>query len=263
MAETESMSQHDDTRPRERQLKKAEANSALRAWLDSARGAQYAALESSLIGAALRSVIGYRLLQIGRWGLDESLYANSPMLQHWIVALDGESDVHLHCDGRALPIANRSIDAVLLPHSLERVTSPHRLLREVDRVLCPHGHVILSGFNPWGLWAAGQRLPWNKARYPRASRFYTLNRVRDWLELLDFELVEVRRFSLRFPRSQEGSEGDALRRLLGPLSQSYQIVARKRIIPLTPIRPRWPRVSVVTPAVLPEARAQRVRWPTR
>jgi len=231
---------------------------ALNSWVNSPRGAQYVALESGQIGSALPLLVGYRLLQIGRWGLDDSLFRGSPMLQHWVLGIGDENNTHFRCDGQSLPIANRSVDAVLLPHSLERVASPHRLLREVDRVLCPHGHIIVSGLNAWGFWAAGQRLPWHAPYYPRDQRFYTLNRVRDWLELLDYEPVDVRRFGLQFPRLQEQTS-EPLRRLLGPLSQAYQIVARKRVIPLTAIRPRWPRSVAVTPAAMPEARAQRVR----
>jgi hypothetical protein len=109
------------------------------------------------------------------------------------------------------------------------------------------------------LWAAGQRLPWGKPHYPTSGRFYTLNRVRDWLEQLDFEVMEIRRFGLHFPRLQNPGGPQAVRRLLGPLSQAYQILARKRVIPLTLVRPRWPRPAVVAPAALPEARVHRVR----
>ncbi|MGH8453672.1 MAG: class I SAM-dependent methyltransferase [Nevskiales bacterium] len=229
------------------------------AWLNSTRGTQFVALEREQIGRRLPGLIGYRLLQIGRWGLDDTLYENSPMLQHWVVGVGRENDVHLRCDGRTLPIASRSVDAVLMPHSLERVTSPHRLLREVDRVLCAHGQVVVSGFNPWGLWAAGQRLPWGKPHYPSTSRFYTLNRVRDWLELLDFEITEARSFGLNFPRLQSAAGAGSASQLLAPFSQAYQLLARKRVIPLTPQRPRWQRVPVTAPNALPEARVHRVR----
>jgi SAM-dependent methyltransferase len=228
-------------------------------WLNSAGGAQFVGLERSQISSALPSLVGHRLLQIGRWGFDDSLYEASPLLQHWIVGVGQEQGVHLRCDGRSLPIASRSVDAVLMPHSLERVPSPHRLLREVDRVLCAHGQVIVCGFNPWGLWATGQRLHWTQPRYPLERRFYTLNRVRDWLELLDFEVVEVRCFGLHFPRLQHARGPEPLRRLLSLLSQAYQIQARKRVVPLTPVRLRWPRPAVVAPTALPEARVHRVR----
>lgn len=239
-------------------LHKLETESLVQ-WLQSPGGSQFVALERSQFFQTLPSLIGYRLLQIGRWGLDDSLYENSPMLQHWILGVAQEHAVHLHCDGYTLPIASRSVDAVLMPHSLERVRSPHRLLREVDRVLCAHGQVIVSGFNPWGLWAAGQRMPWGKPHYPTDGRYYSPNRVRDWLELLDFEITELRYFGLHFPRLQNTSSVEPLIRLLAPLSQAYQIQARKRVIPLTPQRPRWRPASVMATGALPEARVHRDR----
>ena len=51
-----------------------------------------------------------------------------------------------------LPIETNSIDLVLLPHILEFSSNPHQILREVQRVLMPEGHVIVCGFNPRSLW---------------------------------------------------------------------------------------------------------------
>ncbi len=231
----------------------------LSVWLKSARGSQYVALERGQIGELLPGLVGHRLLQIGRWGHDDSLFESSTMLQHWVLGLDDEPSVHLRFDGHTLPIASRSIDAVLMPHSLERVRSPHRLLREVDRVLCAHGQVIVAGFNPMGLWALGQRMPWRRWTYPSGSHFYSMNRVRDWLELLDFEITCIRHYSLGFPRLQNDTDSLPVHRVLAPFSQAYQLQARKRVIPLTPLRPRWQRASVVAARALPEARAQRAR----
>lgn len=228
-------------------------------WIKSARGSQYVSLERGQIGGLLPGLVGHRMLQIGRWGHDDSLFESSTMLQHWVLGLDEELQVHLRFDGHTLPIASRSVDAILMPHSLERVRSPHRLLREVDRVLCAHGQVIVSGFNPIGLWAIGQRMPWRRCPYPTGSNFYSMSRVRDWLELLDFEITGVRCFSLGFPRLQGGATPLPLHRLLAPFSQAYQLQARKRVIPLTPMRPRWQRASVVAARALPEARVHRAR----
>src|ERR1041384_1029171 len=123
-------------------------------WLDSIPGRELLDLESERMKATLPSLIGHRLLQIGRWGFDASLYGRSPLLQHWILGIHPGDRTHARIDCQSLPVATRSVDAVVLPHSLELAGSPHRLLREVDRVLCPHGQVIITGFNPWGWWRA-------------------------------------------------------------------------------------------------------------
>jgi ubiquinone/menaquinone biosynthesis C-methylase UbiE len=56
------------------------------------------------------------------------------------------------CDAEQLAVASDSVDAVLLPHTLERSSSPHAVLREVDRVLRPDGVLIVLSFAPGGLW---------------------------------------------------------------------------------------------------------------
>ena len=54
----------------------------------------------------------------------------------------------------SLAMASDSVDAVLLPHTLEYEPDPHEILREVGRVLSGEGHLIVLGFRPlssWGL----------------------------------------------------------------------------------------------------------------
>ena len=46
-----------------------------------------------------------------------------------------------------LPFATHSIDLVVMPHILEFTEDPHQVLREVERVLVPEGHVVITGFN--------------------------------------------------------------------------------------------------------------------
>ncbi len=234
---------------------------ALQHWFSSPGGRQLVEREASQVQAVLPSLIGCRLLQIGSWGLDADMFQGGSILQHWVLGLTSAPGVHACIDGRSLPVASRSVDTVLLPHSLELVSSPHRLLREVDRVLCNHGHVIIQGFNPLGFWAMRQGLPWGKQRFPKeGARFYTQNRVRDWLELLDFDIIEVRRYGARYPANRPSPEaGDVMGLLYAPLCQGYLVLARKRVIPLSPLRQRRASPRVVVPAALPEARVHRSR----
>jgi SAM-dependent methyltransferase len=93
-----------------------------------------------------------------------------------------------------LPFATHSIDLVVMPHILEFAHDPHQVLREVERVLVPEGHVVITGFNPASLWGVrqfGTRL--GAAPFlPREGHFIALPRVKDWLKLLSFELARGR-----------------------------------------------------------------------
>jgi ubiquinone/menaquinone biosynthesis C-methylase UbiE len=47
-----------------------------------------------------------------------------------------------------LPLESASVDAVLLPHTLDFCAEAHRVLREVERVLIPEGRLMIFCFNP-------------------------------------------------------------------------------------------------------------------
>jgi SAM-dependent methyltransferase len=133
-----------------------------------------------------------------------------------------------------LPVLDKSVDAVVLPHSLEFSPSPHRVLGEVNRVLNDRGRLIVLGFSPWSFWALRQRLGLRYRAFPPGARFVSVGRLCDWLELLDFEVADVRRYGVGFPWTHpvpEGSRG--LERWFGAWSEGYMLVAKKRVIPLS------------------------------
>jgi len=87
-----------------------------------------------------------------------------------------------------LPLPARSVDLMVLPHVLEFTRKPHRILREVNQVIAPEGHIVIVGFSPISLWGVRRFIfPWRK-KVPWSGRFYSLARIQDWLSLLDFEL---------------------------------------------------------------------------
>src|SRR5882672_5382345 len=136
-----------------------------------------------------------------------------------------------------LPFAANSIDLVVLPHILEFAEEPHQVLREVDRVLVPEGQVVITGFNPASLWGLRQSLTRLGARpfLPRSGHFIALPRIKDWLQLLSFE-VNRGRFGCYTPwaRSEAwlrrwsalGKAGDGWWPLLGSI---YMVTAVKRV----------------------------------
>ncbi len=98
-----------------------------------------------------------------------------------------------------------SLDLVVLPHTLEFSADPHHVLREVERVLVPEGRVVISGFNPASLWgfrqARGRVFRASQLYLPEAGDFIGPWRLRDWLQLLSFE-VESDRYGCYRPAIQ-------------------------------------------------------------
>jgi SAM-dependent methyltransferase len=99
---------------------------------------------------------------------------------------DGMSEVR--SDLHFLPFAANSIDLVVMPHTLEFDANPHQVLREVERVLVPEGHVIVTGFNPFSLWGAKRTLSRREALPPWRGAYLSVPRLKDWFSLLGFEM---------------------------------------------------------------------------
>jgi SAM-dependent methyltransferase len=219
-------------------------------WFDSPPGRTLLELEARVLAEALSDVVGFEMLQVGRWGAGARLAAHARAQRHWLVAPDarGPGAIRASCD--ALPIASGSIEGVLLPHTLEHAPNPHEILREVERVLMGEGQVVICGFNPLGPWGLRNRVSGGRF-LPHAGRLLGEGRIRDWLGLLGFEVVLARRFLFAPPwRGRRGAEaGGWLERrgpdLFGPLAGAYLVKARKRVRALTPIRPVWQRARVV------------------
>ncbi len=202
-------------------------------WLDTPRGRLLLRHERAHLDQALQKLFGRTLLQVGNWA--------PRLLQsvaHWRNGVFGtEPGADVICDLGALPLAPNSVDAVLLAHSLESAASAHRLLREVDQILSQRGQLLILGFNPYSWWGLRQRLlPWYPA-LPARERLLSRARIHDWLRLLDYEVVECDSF---------GPGMDRRLRLIQPLlaffAPAYLIRARRRRLPLTPVRrPVWSR----------------------
>jgi SAM-dependent methyltransferase len=219
-------------------------------WLGTPLGARVHALETEVLEEALSDVVGFELLQIGSWGAGDEI-SKAARTQHrcWL-APDSRGENAIRADYHTLPVASGSVEAVLLPHTLEYATHPHEVLREVERVLVGEGIVTIFGFNPVGPWgirhlAGGRRFP------PWSQRMLGESRLRDWLRLLGLEVVTARRYlytlpwNRRLPLGAEQWLETRGSRLAPPLAGAYLVKARKRVHALTPLRPVWharPRV---------------------
>jgi SAM-dependent methyltransferase len=160
-----------------------------------------------------------------------------------------------------LPFATQSIDLVVMPHILEFAAEPHQVLREVDRVLVPEGHVVITGFNPLSLWGVRQWLTrlGMQPYLPREGQFIGLPRVKDWLKLLSFE-VNRGRFGCYLPwvRSDRWLQrwrfmdkaGDRWWPVLGSI---YMVTAVKRVRGMRLVGAVRKRVEVLRPALAPAA----------
>ncbi|SHI33269.1 class I SAM-dependent methyltransferase [Pollutimonas bauzanensis] len=160
-------------------------------WLGTAPGQYVQAWEQKQIDGMVANVFGYHAIQIGlpHWDL---LQANRiPFKGRTGILFDqaGGQGAVVVADPENLPFDTQSIDLLVLPHVLECSNAPHQILREAERVLMPEGRVVISGFNPWSLWGARERIPGLDPLIPvPAPMQVSLARLKDWFKLLSFDL---------------------------------------------------------------------------
>ena len=240
---------------------------ALHSWLRSPLGERLYALERKLAAEALAQVFGWQLLQIGLWGDDDALITEARTQRKSVLGWHGARNPQdaaptamIRSRTDSLAVASDSIDAVLLPHTLEYEPDPHEILREVERILSGEGHLVVFGFRPLSSW--GMRHLFARHGFPPGiERLIGERRLRDWLKLLGFEIVDARRYLFALPwtaaSTPEGFFERAGERLWPLFASGYMLKARKRVYAITPIRPRWRlRPKVVGGLIEPTTRSR-------
>lgn len=231
------------------------------AWFDTPLGRHVFAAEQALMAEALAQAFGFVLVQVGHWGAPGGLLGASRVPRHVFAARAPAAEDAVRCAPEALPFAASSVDVVVLPHTLERVDNPHAVIREAERVLVGEGHLLVLGFNPWSAWGLKRAL--GRTRFPcDAAHCISESRLRDWLALLDFEVTVTTRFLHRPPLDHAGYLARSAwlerfgRRLWPGLGGGYLLVARKRVLGMTPLRPRWREPRAIPALANPVARRE-------
>ena len=221
---------------------------ALHGWFAGAPGRLILDAEIAQLNRTLPDLFGYYLLQVGRLA-DADLLAMSRVMHRIVVEIDDEAQCigypTIRGSSTMLPVDSDSVDVVLMPHILEFETRPHEALREAFRVLVPEGTLIITGFNPWSFMGAWRLFRGSRGGVPWSGHFLGLNRLKDWLAVLGFDVRHPRMCFFKPPFHNERllKRLDFLEvaggRALPYFAGAYLIVAVKRITTLTPIRPRW------------------------
>jgi SAM-dependent methyltransferase len=208
-------------------------------WLQSSRGKALRAAEALLLREALEDCFGWEMLQIGLWGGERELVAGGRTRRQTVISSTDSRGADVIARLTQLPVASDSVDAVLLPHTLEFETDPYAVLREVDRVLTGEGKLLVLGFHPWSLW--GLRAKATRGGWPpQLRRLLSERRLRDWLVLLGYEVTETRRYLYDAPWGEPALASRSLHRSwYNPLpAGAFLMKARKRVYALPPLRLR-------------------------
>lgn len=220
--------------------------SGLQRWYRDPLGSLYAQAETAILNEILPRLFGYHIVLVGTPSaghiLEESPISHRCRIDAGIAPTGTSVDVL--AEPGQLPIAADSVDVVVLPHVLEFVAEPHAVLREVDRILIPEGHLIILGFNPFSIWGFWRWLPGSASKTPWDARLLSVNRLRDWLALLGFDTLNVRYCFYRPPlkRLRLLDKLDFLERMGAKWwpfgGGGYVVLAKKRVSTLTPVKRR-------------------------
>jgi len=229
----------------------------LRDWWASPLGVAFLKSEEAHVKKMLPQLFGYHLLVLGEpvflQCVQESPITHRVALHPYTSTLATSSTLTARHD--KLPIISDGVDLIYLAHSLPFIKNPHEVLREVFRVLIGEGHVIISNFNPWSIWGLWRWCVHYIKRVPWDGDFISVARLKDWLALLGFDVLQVNRYFFRPPISHP-----VLLQRLAWLEKcgswfwpffgaGYVLLARKRVITLTPIRPIFDTQSKVLEAI--------------
>lgn len=190
-----------------------------------------------------RQMFGYHMVKLGNLSSQLSL-SDCPIKHRMNVATNGSSHAGLIANSDQLPFADRSVDAFVLAHELDFTQDPHQILREVDRCMVPDGHIAVLGFNPVSLPGCLKWTPIKNSNVLHDARFFSVHRVKDWLSLLGYQIVEEQFYihSTLFFESRIDLQSRWSRfasKYLPFMASVYLIVGKKREFPLSLIKPPW------------------------
>ena len=209
-------------------------------WLVTPQGQYVMMREQAVFDRSVADIFGFNAVQLG---LPQHHLLRSSRIPLHILA-GKEPGVKLWLETVELPFETGSIDLVLLPHVLEFNQHPHEILREVERVLQPEGSVIISGFNPLSLWGLRRALG-SKEGYPWCGNFISVQRMKDWMALLGFE-VDAAHYACYAPPfngstllTRAQSLEPVKERNLAAIGGIYVLQAKKRVPGMRLIKPKW------------------------
>ncbi|WP_145999205.1 methyltransferase domain-containing protein [Oceanicoccus sp. KOV_DT_Chl] len=227
-------------------------------WFSGERGRLLLAKQQLLLDEMLTDCFGYHLLQLSvdsRLELYRDCRVQNKYRSHPTV-----NTLSTCAEFEHLPFANESLDVVVVHHVQEVSNNPHQLLRELHRVVIPHGHLIMIGFNPWSPLGSIKQFSRFLPQRVWHNQLISSPRMQDWLSLLGFETQQIN-YGQHFPAMLENTDKRWLNELLTqwPFGNFYIISALKEVSAMTPLKPKWKKARNEFVGLAPAKR----QWPSQ
>ena len=217
-------------------------------WYRSPLGRYVHSMEQKQLQQILPRFFGYNLLQISLNEICFDLSA-SPIRERYFINNDNcrpSQAPSVRGLSGELPFRANTFDVVLLPHVLEFIVEPDKILEEATRVIIPEGHLILFGFNPFSIWGLSRFWKARQQHIPWAGNFISATEVQNWLTAYDFE-IELKEYMVYRSPSSSLEEDLANESFFEKVSHKcwprggaiYIMLAKKKVFNMIPIRQAW------------------------
>ena len=234
-----------------------------RDWYASAAGQSTLQRVHHIVSGMSADIFGYYALETGVLAGNTSFLQESRIASQFVQGEVSGEPVSVIGTPEHLPFALNNLDLVIASHALDCTRHPHQVLREIERVLVAEGHCILIGFNPLSFKGLNQlRHVYN--REAQACHFYTTFRVREWLNVLGFEVLETA--SAGFCPIMRGDYLFKQARWLDRLGSKFHLMtgnvyiihAQKKVSNMTPLLPSRKVKAVLRPGMAVNPSAGRI-----
>jgi SAM-dependent methyltransferase len=195
--------------------------------------------EQEQLNAILAVIHGFYLVQLG--AVDSyNLQVASTIIHRLYVGCNLNHGAHLariESNFSQLPFQFESIDTFILPHTLEFVAQPRKLLHEIYNCLIPGGKVVILGFNPFSVLGLNRFLTSAK-RKPWCGKLYSSRYLKSLLRAMGFSLEHEKSFCFVPPCKnvktiKKLSFLESLRYIFPFLGSDYVLLAEKKVLPLS------------------------------
>jgi len=218
-------------------------------WLKTHSAQRMLSLQSAWLQTQLGRFSGAHLMF---QGLDPELdlLSASPIKHAFRMALPWQEGIATDAwmTSSDWPLADQSLDLVVMQHSLDFTRRPHQMIREAARTIVPSGYLVIIGFNPWSWWGCVQKTMPFSTDMPWVANAVSMKRLQDWLLLLDFSVQSTETLGHLWPITllprRVSQRIDSV--LAGPIGMGnfYMVIAQKTTVGMTSIRSRhWPMME--------------------
>ncbi len=216
-------------------------------WINSQSAQDLCVLESAWIKQYLAGLQGQQLLYAGI-DLTPKFLHKLLRTHSFRMGLTWQRDIidcQAYMQDNDWPLADSSVDIVILQHALDFSHTPHQMLKEAARVLVPNGYLLIMGFNPYSLWGAVKAVNLFSSQLPWILQSISMGRMYDWLLLVDLYLERMDMQAHLWPL---GLFSPTLNQRINNVlakqnwlpAATYACMARKTISGVTPInKQRW------------------------